>query len=696
MKLIIAEKPSVARDIARVLGVNEKNEGFLKGNDYIVSWALGHLVGLMDPNEIDPKYQHWRKEDLPMLPESFPLKILPNCFKQFRLLKKLMNSPEISSLICATDSGREGELIFRYIYQMAECRKPFQRLWISSMTDEAIRNGFASLKPSEEYDALYESARCRSEADWLVGMNASRAFTIHYHVLLSVGRVQTPTLNMLVKRRREIDSFKPEPYWMVEAQFGSFTGTWFDKEHDGFQKRITERKKAEEIVQRVSGKTAKVLSAKGEEKKELPPQLFDLTTLQKEASSLYSFTAAKTLKLAQSLYETRKLITYPRTDSRYLSHDMPASVVKALKGLGTDYSEIAKPVLEKPIPMSKRIFDDAKLTDHHAIIPTGQTPKADLPEDERKLFDMIARQLIAAFYPPRRTSSCTVVTECCMERFVSTCTTVLDEGFKAVLPAKPKKSGKNQELGSIQLGEEFSLKTAKVLDKLTEAPREYTDGTLLNEMENAGRSIEDEALREKMKACSLGTPATRAATIERLMEVGYAVRKGKNILATEKGCLLIDAVPSEIASPEITGKWEEALEKIALGKGDTERFMQGIRRMTAFLTEYADTKAPEVAFQPEESKRKGGKSSSKVHVTDMICPLCGKGRVQETEKAFGCSEWRNGCKFTLWKDGASKSGGPILNEKVVKALLASPNLSIAGSTGILSYHDGFLYFQPKK
>ena len=369
--LIVAEKPSVARDIARVLGVNTRADGYLSNDRYVVTWAIGHLVSLKEPEELDEKYKRWRTADLPILPAEMELKVLPKTRSQFSVVKKLMNDKEIDSLICATDSGREGELIFRYIYTMAGCKKTFDRLWISSMTDEAIRAGFDQLKPGSDFDHLYESARCRSEADWLVGMNASRAFTLRYDVLLSIGRVQTPTLQMRVSRRKEIEAFNSETYYTVQADFGDFQGTWFDPADEG-NKRIAQQEKAKEIAESIKGKTAEVLSSQSEEKRDLPPQLYDLTTLQREASSMLGFTADKTLKTAQALYEKHKLITYPRTDSRYLSHDMGPSVKKALLSLEDPYAKWASSVLAQPIPQPKRIFDDAKLTDHHAIIPTGR------------------------------------------------------------------------------------------------------------------------------------------------------------------------------------------------------------------------------------------------------------------------------------------------------------------------------------
>ena len=692
--LVVAEKPSVARDIARVLGAHTRGEGCLSGEKYLVSWAIGHLVGLKEPEELDARYKRWRAEDLPILPERMELKVLPKTRSQFSVLKKLMNSSEVDSLICATDSGREGELIFRYIYQMAGCRKPFDRLWISSMTDEAIRAGFAALRPGREYDALYASARCRSEADWLVGMNASRAFTLRYNALLSVGRVQTPTLQMLVKRRREIDSFVSEPFFTVQADFGDYRGKWVAAQ--GNDSKIREEQQAREIAQKVKGKPARVQSAVSEEKRELPPQLYDLTSLQRDASGLLGFSADKTLKLAQSLYEKHKLITYPRTDSRYLSHDMPQTVQKALGSLPQPYARWAAPLLAKPIPLSKRVFDDAKLTDHHAIIPTGRrVNESALSQDEGKLFDLVARRLICAFYPPYVYNATRVITQCEGEAFLSTGKVVVQEGFRAVAPQKKTRTAAPEDaaLPPLREGDERTVQKAAVQKEQTKPPKEHTDASLLTEMEHAGRRIDDETLREQMKDCSLGTPATRAAIIERLISVGYARRKGRQIIATEKGVRLLEAVPPEIASPETTGKWEQALERIARGEGGEERFLEGIRRLSAFLTGYAARNAPDVAFEPEERQRKGKRRAKSLAIP---CPLCHEGSVVENERAFGCSRWREGCRFTLWKDAVSRVGGPELNAKLVAALLQSESGDLRGSTGVLHYHDGYVSFTPKK
>ncbi|MBR5231001.1 MAG: DNA topoisomerase III [Clostridia bacterium] len=706
MIVIVAEKPSVARDIARVLGCKKSGEGFIAGEQYTVTWALGHLVTLCEPDEVDEKYKKWRMELLPMLPETLPTKIIPKTRKQFTVVKKLINDKETEKIICATDAGREGELIFHYIYTQAKCSKPVDRLWISSMTDEAIREGFANLKPAEEYLGLRKSAVCRSEADWLVGMNASRAFTLRYDALLSVGRVQTPTLNILVKRRRQIEEFVPVEYHTLTADFGDYSGVWFDEnaEDEKTAHRIDTKERAEELSQLVRGKPATVKEATSEEKKELPPQLYDLTSLQRDANRLLGFTADKTLKIAQSLYEKWKLLTYPRTDSRYLPMDMLPKLHQTLKSMAEPYRSMEKGMERKEdghLYVSKRIFDNAKVSDHHAILPTPRTAELDkLPPDERSLYDLVARRMIAAFYPAYVYDALKVITVCEGESFKSTGRNVKVMGWKEMYREDtPKKTrGKKKEeteddapLPPLEAGDERTVKKTAVQQSATKPPAPHTDASLLAAMEHAGREIEDEALRESMKGAGLGTPATRAAIIERLITVGYAARRGRTINATDKGVQLIAVAPEEIASPEMTGKWELALDDIAKGKRDTQRFMEGIRRMTVFLVDYAKGNAPQVDF-PEDMKRgkKGGKKAPAAKVIEgAVCPVCGKG-VQESPKAFGCSAWREGCRFTIWKDCLSRAGGPQLNSKIVQLLLRSGE--VKGSTGVIRIENGFLTF----
>ena len=680
--LVVAEKPSVARDIARVLGAGSKGEGFLSGGDWIVSWALGHLVELCDPEEIDPAWKKWRMDALPMLPDNLPTKVISKTRSQFSALKKLMNSPEVDKVICATDSGREGELIFRYIYAQARCKKPVDRLWISSMTDAAIREGFSRIKPDSAYDGLYESARCRSEADWLVGMNASRAFTLRYDVLLSVGRVQTPTLALIVARDREIAAFVPRDYWEIEANFGDYRGTWQNPETK--DSKCESQEKAEAIRAEVTGSSAKVVEAKREKKRQMPPQLYDLTELQRDANRLFGLPASKTLNLVQSLYEKHKMLTYPRTDSRYLTRDMYGKVHKVVHTLPEPWASLAAPLkqLEK-LPYSPRMYDDAKVSDHHAIVPTGNySALKNLSDPERKIFDLVARRLIAMHCPDYEYESARIVTrtERGGHRFLSSGVTPLVEGWKAIYKdmGTARKKSEEPPLPALSEGDARTVKSAKTAKKATKPPEHLTDATLLSAMENAGRNLEDEALRESMKDSGLGTPATRAAIIERLIDVGYVQRKGKTLIATPKGDKLIRVVPEQISSPVTTGKWEKALSGMAKTAAESERgalsdrFMSGIRRYAAFLVEAAKTAPADVAFDPEERKAKGrSKSASSVKKMNAVCPLCKTGAVIMNQKAYGCSRWKEGCGFTIWKDALERAGGPEITPDMALSLITT-------------------------
>ena len=707
MILIVAEKPSVARDIARVLKCGARGEGFLRGEQYIVSWALGHLVTLCEPDELDEKYKKWRMADLPILPDEIPTKVISKTRSQFSVLKKLMQEKEVESLICATDAGREGELIFRLIYEKAKCQKPVQRLWISSMTDQAIREGFSSLRPSGDYDGLYQSAQCRSKADWLVGMNASRAFTLRYQTLLSIGRVQTPTLAILVRRYHEIEDFQPVEYYTVTLDLGDFEAQWFDEnvKDDRINNRIEKEEKAKAIVSAVKGKTAAVKSAVGEEKRELAPQLYDLTSLQRDANRLLGFTADKTLKTAQSLYEKWKMLTYPRTDSRYLPMDMAGRAKTTLQKLPAAFQEAARGIPYKEngaLPFSKRIFDNSKVSDHHALIPTPETRDYDkLPLDEKRLFDLVAKRAIAAFYPPFEYTQVRVVLEAEENLFRATGRSVRALGWKAVFQdaekettdskKKPKKDADDAALPALSEGDTRAVKKASSKKETTKPPAPHTDASILSAMENAGRELSDDALREQMKGSGLGTPATRAAILERLISVGYAERKGRALSATKKGVQLIGIAPEEIASPEMTGRWELALNEIAENKRDTERFMQGIRKMTEFLVDFAQKTTNDGDFPKEERKGGRGKGAAVKTMEGVVCPLCGGG-VAESPKAFGCANWRDGCKFTLWKDCLARGGGPTLTEKIVLLLLQKG--AVKGSTGLIEIKEGQLRFTP--
>ncbi len=597
--LIIAEKPSVGRSIAKVLGANKPGEGYLCNDSYLVTWAFGHLVALCEPDEIDERYKRWNRAALPILPGEIPLKVLPKTKKQFNLIKKLLHDQRVQRVVCATDSGREGELIFRYIYQMAKCTKPFDRLWISSMTDAAIREGFANLRPGREYDGLYQSAQCRSRADWLVGMNATRAYTLRHRALLSIGRVQTPTLAMLAARRREIEAFVPRDYWTLEADFGDYKGQWFDPERD--VDRFDAEAPAKETAKRVRGGMGVVEKVEVKQEKTPPPLLYDLTTLQREMNKLHGFSAKKTLALAQSLYEQRKALTYPRTDSRYVSKDLIPAMRQALAkvripDLMTHAQRLAG--LDK-LPVTGRIVNDARVSDHHAIIPTTAQPRLEsFTPDERAVYDAVVRRFVAVFLPPCITERTLVVTRVGGDRFRTRGSRVLDPGYAALYPER-----KEAQLPPLKVGEERRVLKAAVKKAATKPPVPHTEATLLSAMENAGQQVEDEELKQQLKDSGLGTPATRAAVIERLIAVGYVQRKGRTLLITDKGMALIGILPEMMTSAATTGKWERGLNRISRGEMDPERFMQSIERYVRYIIDQADASQPG-SIPPDPPKRK--------------------------------------------------------------------------------------------
>lgn len=665
-KLIIAEKPSVARDIARVLKCNTRGEGCLYNDNYIISWAVGHLVTLCEPEDYDKTLKKWDFSTLPIMPSNIKLKAIKNTASQFKLLKELMNSDEVSSLICATDSGREGELIFRYIYELSECKKSFERLWISSMTDAAIKAGFDALRPGSDYDLLYSSAKCRSEADWLVGINATRAFTIKYNALLSVGRVQTPTLALIVDRQREIDEFVPERYFEVEADFSKYKGICVDSKSFS-ESKIKSEKVADKIVEDVKGKNAVVHSVSNEEKKVPPPQLYDLTEIQREANKKYGFSAKKTLDTVQSLYEKHKAVTYPRTDSRYLSDDMiPKLKPIAEKLSGTEeYKQWADYVLGlEKLPITKRIVDNSKINDHHAIIPTETRPRLQaFSEDERKIYDLIARRFLQVFYPHYVYSSTKIITECENHYFLTKGNTVLQPGWTELNVTTGKEKKKEKPLPVVNKGDTYAVKGAKKKEKKTTPPSSYNEASLLDSMEHAGKFVDDETLKEQLKESGLGTPATRAGIIERLIKVGYVKRSGKNLIPTDKGKKLISVVMPELRSPETTGKWEKGLMSISKGNMDPNKFMGSIKKYVQYIVGRAEQESTSVIFESEQRGRKKGKTNALGK-----CPLCG-GEIFENTKAYFCGNWKNGCRFTVWK--TSKDYPDEITPNVMSNLLKS-------------------------
>lgn len=704
--VVIAEKPSVGRDIARVLGCKTNGRGCLMGEEYIVTWAVGHLVTLVEPDELDEKYKHWRFDTLPILPDDIPLKVIHSSRDQFQVVRDLINAPDTDRLICATDAGREGELIFRYIYQKANCRKPFDRLWISSMTDEAIQEGFRSIKSGSAYDGLYRSALCRSQADWLVGMNASRAFTLRYDALLSVGRVQTPTLAILVKRRKEIEDFKPEEYATVTANFGDYKGMWFSEALNP-NTHIPKVQTAKEIAAQIQGQTATVLSAETTRGRELPPQLYDLTSLQRDANRLLGFTADKTLKLAQSLYETHKALTYPRTDSRYLPPDMIPRVVQTMKMLPDNYQKLIAGALPGGhLPVSKRTIDETKVTDHHAILPTPRRIRLDtLSPDERQLYDMVTRRMLSAFYPACEFDATKVITGVGEHRFRTNGRVVIQNGWHDIPPLenppptsrsrkKPADAEEDTVLPPLAAGDVRTVSGSEVKSDKTKPPAQHNDASLLATMENAGRESTDEEIARQMKGRGIGTPATRANIIERLIKVGYAIRKGKTILATDKGVQLIAIVPQELSSPEMTGRWELALDRITDGEQDADKFMDSIRKFSTFLVNYARNNRADIEF-PDDGRRKQRAHALVLRgdpVEGCHCPVCHKGQVLENPRSFFCSRFAEGCHFTLWKDCLEQGGGPTLTAKLLQLLLDKTQLQ--GSSGIITLQNDTIAFFP--
>ncbi|MGE5454052.1 MAG: DNA topoisomerase III [Methylocystaceae bacterium] len=612
--LVLAEKPSVAKEIGRVLGCKGGGKGYLEGPNYVVTWALGHLVTLAEPDDYDPKYKQWRLEDLPMLPEKMKLKTIHQTSHQYQVVKGLMKRQDIKDMVIATDAGREGELVARWIMEQANWKKPFSRLWISSQTDEAIREGFRNLKPGRNYDNLYLAAVSRAEADWVIGLNVTRALTCRHNAQLNAGRVQTPTLAMMVNRETEIRNFRPVDFWTLQADFGDYFGDWRDSSGNG---RFFDQERAKAIADRVSGKSGVIKELKTEAKQEAPPLLYDLTELQRDANRRFAFSAQKTLSVLQDLYERHKLVTYPRTDSRYISSDIVPTLEGRLKSITIGpYADLTKPLLGKPLPTSKRLVDNSKVTDHHALIPTGQALRLDnLDADEKKLYDLVVRRFIAAFYPAFKYDLTTLITVADGESFYSRGKVIKDQGWKVVnTKVADAESGgleedklPEQTLRQQKKGSAVTVKACKVGKGRTKPPARYTEATLLTAMENPGKYVEDEELRESMKQAGLGTPATRAEIIEKLVKTFYVERNGKEMVPTDKAVQLINMVPSSLRTPDLTAQWEQELANIAQGKGKRDSFMQEIRKSARDMVQLV---------MADDTKFKH------TNVTREKCPLC--------------------------------------------------------------------------
>ncbi|MDF2501973.1 MAG: topoisomerase [Anaerosporomusa subterranea] len=612
--LVLAEKPSVAREIARVLKCNTKGKGFIEGPDYVVTWALGHLVTLAEPEDYNKAYKEWRLEDLPMLPATLDLKVIKQTSSQYYAVNQLMKRSDIRELIIATDAGREGELVARWIMAMAKWKKPFKRLWISSQTDAAIREGFASLKPGTAYNNLYDAAVCRAEADWLVGLNITRALTCKYNAQLNAGRVQTPTLAMIVNRETEIQNFVPQDYWTVQAQFSDYFGDWRD---GGGNSRLFDIQQAQAIAAKLKDQAGAIKDLTTQAKNEPPPLAYNLTELQRDANKRYGFSAQKTLSVLQGLYEQHKLVTYPRTDSRYITTDIVPTLTARLRGIAVgQYAELVKPLLQKPLAPTKRFVDNSKVTDHHAIIPTEQPLQLSaLSTDEKNLYDLIARQFIAVLYPPYRYQQTTLVTTVQGESFYSTGKVELERGWRAVSmrQAEPSEHSADQlpdqKLSAHSKGERVQVANCKVNKAKTKPPARYTEATLLTAMESPGKFIADEELRESIKQGGLGTVATRAEIIEKLIHTSYIERQGKELVPTSKGKQLIGLVAKDLKTPELTAQWEQSLTNIAQGKEQRANFIARIKDYTVAIIK--ETIADTAAYKAD-------------NISKTKCPLCGK------------------------------------------------------------------------
>lgn len=614
--LVLAEKPSVGRDLARVLNCKQNGGGYISGQKYIVTWALGHLVTLADPEAYSNKYKTWNLEDLPMLPDKMELTVIKQTAKQYGIVRKLMKQSDVDELVIATDAGREGELVARWIIEKAGFRKPVKRLWISSQTDKAIREGFSKLKPGRDYDNLYRAAQCRAEADWLIGLNVTRALTCKYNAQLSAGRVQTPTLAMIVQRENEIKNFVPKDYWTIEANVKDFTLLWKDKKNGNTQ--IFDRAKAEAIVSRLNGQTGEITDIKKEGKSEPHPLIYDLTELQRDANKRYGYSAKQTLSIMQSLYEHHKILTYPRTDSRYITADIVPTLPDRLKSIAVGpYKPIAEKLLREKINTTSRLVDNSKVSDHHGIIPTEQPVRLSaLNAEERNIFDLVAKRFLAALCPAYQYEQTTVRVEAAGEQLFARGKITKALGWKAVYDDRTVSDDNNdnedreQSLPPMQKGDKLKLLSVKSINRKTKPPARYTEATLLSAMEHPGRFIDDETLREALdRSSGLGTPATRADIIEKLFNTFYIERKGKEIFPTAKGIQLIDLAPSELRSAELTAKWEQKLYDISKGKANAGTFMSNIRTHASRLVS--------AVVASTETYRHD-------NMTRTRCPECGK------------------------------------------------------------------------
>ena len=664
MKLVIAEKPSVAMSLAAVLGATERKDGYLEGSGYLVSWCVGHLLELAQPEAYKEQYAKWRYEDLPILPENWKYEVPKDKKTQLALLCRLMKDKRVDSVVCATDAGREGELIFRLVYEYAGCKKPMERLWISSMEDAAIREGFDHLHPGSDYDKLYDAAVCRAGADWLIGINATRLFSVLYGVTLNVGRVMSPTLALLVQRESDIESFISKPFYVPEITCGGFTASG---------EKMTERSEAEKIRMDCDHNSAFVRSVEKQVKTIQPPRLYDLTTLQRECNRIYGYTAQQTLDYVQSLYE-KKLATYPRTDSQYLTKDMQATAASLILWL-RDNMPFGKGCAGEPD--IDRVTDDSKVTDHHAIIPTveiARTDLSELPSGERDVLTLLAVRLLCATTQANRFEAVTAMLDCQRYTFTAKGKTILQSGWKEVerihrmsIRQSETEHRENEDaaLPVLKEGQTFEAVSASLREGKTSPPKHYTEDTLLSAMETAGA----EDMPEDAERKGLGTPATRAATLEKLVSAGFVQRKKKQLIPTEKGKNLIAVLPDNIKSPILTAEWESMLKQVEHGELSATSFMDQIADMSRTLVK--EHTAPEKCFADLFPS-----SRETAHEAVGVCPRCGA-PVYEGKKGFFCNNRE--CCFALWKDNRFfSSKKKSITKSVAAALLKEGRISMSG------------------
>jgi DNA topoisomerase-3 len=668
--LVIAEKPSVGRDFVRVLpGAFEKHEGYLEAEDYIVTWAVGHLVQLAEPEEYGPQFKKWRMADLPIIPDAFKLVVRDErSKKQMTVISKQLKRDDVDEVINACDAGREGELIFAYIFEKAKAKKPVRRLWLSSMTQGAIRDAFERLRPAEELASLQDAARSRSEADWIVGMNATRAATIRlrssFDGAVSLGRVQTPTLALIARREEEIRAFKPEPYWIVDGKFDADQSrSYAGRFHEGAQPRIKSEAEAKAVVEAVQGGRGTITKLEKTKRSEKAPLLYDLTSLQREANTRFGFSARRTLAAAQRLYEEHKALTYPRTNSRFLSSDMAGEIkpTAELVGHNRDYAAAAKYVTGLDVLPLGRVINDEKVTDHHAIIPTRSEHKIDkMSDDDKRVYDMVTRRFLAVFHPEAVFENTRLETTVAEHVFRTRGKVLVVPGWRGVYgeggpeagaDKDDDDSGTEQRLPKLEQGEEVDVREVGLEAKETKPPRRYSDASLLGAMETAGKLVDDDAAREAMKESGIGTPATRAAIIERLISVGYVERDGRALVASDKGLNVIKLLGEHaLTSPALTGDWEKRLEQIEHGQDSRARFMADIAKFADATVTELDTKLKDVKIE---------------RASLGPCRVCGQ-EIKENRKGFSCwSRDDPGCGFVIWKAKAGKNLTPAIARELI-------------------------------